>query len=174
MHRRSRRHARSNRPPTAGLEDYQRAAGRRVGDTLVVALDIQEVSWRPEGPAGAELTVFTFAERGGVPRVPGPMIRVPAGTVVRATFRNTLDSPVSVLGLQDHPANALYDTVLVAPGAEQTVSFRTTAPGTYYYFGRVRKPGVAPAPSDQVAGWNGAETAGRRARCRPRGRGTAA
>ena len=81
--------------PLAAFEDYRRSAGTRHGDTLEVALDIQEVLWRPYGERGGTLTVFTFAERGRKARVPGPLLRAPAGTVTEpaaptATMRSSV------------------------------------------------------------------------------------
>ena len=106
--------------PLAAFEDYRRSAGTRHGDTLEVTLDIQEVLWRPYGERGGTLTAFTFAERGQKARVPGPLLRAPAGTVIRVTMRNTLERPVAVYGLQDHPLAQIPDTLLV-PASEEKV-----------------------------------------------------
>jgi manganese oxidase len=137
--------------PLAGFEDYRHAAGTRHADTLVVALEVRDARWRPEGDKGFELPALTFVERGTPARVPGPMLRVPAGTVIKATLANTTALPVAVFGLQDHPAGPVPDSVLVAPNVEQVLTFRVTAPGTYYYWGRTRKPGSKPSPFDAIA-----------------------
>ncbi len=153
----------SSRPHTAALplavaEDYRQAAGTRHGDTLAVILDIQQVLWKPYGNRGGTVTAYTFVERGKQVRVPGPMLRMPAGTIVRATFRNDLSLPIAVLGMQDHPMGPIPDSLVLAPAEEKVVTFKTTAPGSYYYWGRVRPPGAKPAgPADFIAGGEGAE-----------------
>ena len=145
-------------PPIAALEDYRTAAGRRTGDTLDVALDAQLVNWQPEGPDGPTLPAYTFAERGKPGRVPGVMLRVPAGTLIRATLRNTTAVPLVVFGLQDHPAGAIPDSTALAPNASRAIEFRATSPGTYYYWGRTRVPGAKLYPSfDKLAGGDAAE-----------------
>ena len=76
--------------PLAQLEDFRRAAGVRVADTLRASFSIREVRWRPEGPKGAEINAFAFVEDGKPAKVPGPLLRAPAGTVVRVSLHNTL------------------------------------------------------------------------------------
>ncbi len=141
----------------AGFEDYRRSAGVRHGDTLDVSLDVHQVRWRPYGERGGTVTAFTFVEHGQQARVPGPMIRVPSGTVVRATVRNSLDMPMVVLGMQAHPSALIPDSLPLAPAEEKVVTFTTGAPGSYYYWGRLRPPGAKPSPADFVPGGQGAE-----------------
>ena len=141
----------------AAFEDYRHAAGIRHGDTLDVTLDIQEVLWRPYGERGGTLTAFTFVERGQKARVPGPLLRAPAGTVLRVTMRNTLERPVAVYGLQDHPLAQIPDTLLVPASAEKVTTFKVSAPGSYYYWGRIRKAGAKASPTNWFVGANAAE-----------------
>ena len=145
-------------PPLAQLEEYRRAAGTRAGDTLTVALSISAVRWRPEGVTGAELPALTFVEDGQRAKVPGPLLRAPAGTVIRVALRNTLDVPLAVFGLQDHAAQRGPDSITIAAGARATVTFRVTTVGTYYYWARLR-PAVrhptAPVPDDWPSGEKG-------------------
>lgn len=145
-------------PPLAQLEDYRRAAGHRSGDTLAASFSIREVRWRPEGRTGADLSAFAFVEDGQPARVPGPLLRAPAGTLLRVTLRNTLGVQLVVFGLQDHAAGRGVDSVTLAAGASTTVSFRATTVGTYYYWARVR-PAVqhptAPVPNDWPSGEKG-------------------
>ena len=143
--------------PLAAFEDYRGSAGTRHGDTLEVTLDIREVLWRPYGDRGGTLTAFTFVERGQKVRVPGPLLRAPAGTVIRVTMRNTLERPVALYGLQDHPLAQIPDTLLVPASEERVTTFRVSAPGSYYYWGRVRKAGAKPSPTDWLVGAGGAE-----------------
>jgi FtsP/CotA-like multicopper oxidase with cupredoxin domain len=146
------------RPPLAGRDDYRRGAGRRIGDTLFVTLDVQQVTWRPEAGDGPQLTVFAFVERGMPVRVPGPMLRVPSGTVIRTTLHNASAAPVAVFGLQDHAPGKTADSVVIASGADEIVTFRATSPGSYYYWGRTRAPrSRARLAADQSAGGSGAD-----------------
>ena len=59
------------------------------------------------------------------------MIRVRAGTEVRVTVRNALDTPLWVRGLQDR-ATRVLDSAEVAPGATREFRFVATAPGAWY------------------------------------------
>jgi FtsP/CotA-like multicopper oxidase with cupredoxin domain len=141
--------------PRATLEDYRVPAGTRIGDTLRASFTLQEVGWRPEGAKGADLKAYAFVETGKAPRVPGPLLRAPAGTVMRITLRNALGVSMMVYGLNDHAAGKSADSVLLAPSATRTVTFTVNAAGTYYYYARVR-PAVqhptAPVPDDWASG----------------------
>ncbi|MEP6836325.1 MAG: multicopper oxidase domain-containing protein [Gemmatimonas sp.] len=142
-------------PVLAQYEDFRRDAGTRIADTLKASLSIREVRWRPEGRDGAELKAFAFVEDGQPAKVPGPLLRAPAGTLIRVTLHNTLGVSLAVFGLQDHAPNRDWDSVTIAAGARATVTFRVTTAGTYYYFARVR-PAVqhptAPVPDDWPSG----------------------
>ena len=87
--------------------DNRTPAGRVRHGVLAIHLDARTARWRPEGVSGPALPIFAFAEEGHTPLVPGPLIRVPAGTEVRATLRNSLPKPLVVGGLQERPATAL-------------------------------------------------------------------
>jgi manganese oxidase len=122
-------------PPTntaTSNENRSRAGTLRDG-VLTVRLVARAAAWRPDGPNGCALAVRAFAEEGRPARVPGPMIRVTAGTEVRATVRNALPTPIWVRGLQDRNARIL-DSVEVAPGATRDFRFVATAPGAWYYW----------------------------------------
>lgn len=141
--------------PVARVEDFRRAAGTRIADTLTASFSIREVRWRPEGRRGADLPAFTFVEDGQPAKVPGPLLRAPTGTLVRVTLHNTLGVRLAIFGLQDHAAQRGKDSVVLAADERTTVSFRVTVPGTYYYWARVR-PAVrhptAPVPDDWPSG----------------------
>ncbi|MGH7630809.1 MAG: multicopper oxidase domain-containing protein, partial [Gemmatimonadales bacterium] len=63
------------------------------------------------------------------------LIRVPEGTVIHATIRNTLrDSTLVLYGLQTRPGR-IEDTIQVAPRKTRTVRFAAGKPGTYFYWG---------------------------------------
>ena len=105
------------------------------GDTLVFTLDAREGLWRPDRNADSSLTVQSFASSDTVPRIPGPLLRATAGTVVEIRLTNHLpDSTLLVHGLR--PGTAGDDTLHVAAGASRVVHFRASTPGTYLYWGR--------------------------------------
>lgn len=87
------------------------------------------------------VTVQAFAERGGPPRIPGPLLRARQGAEVRVTIRNLIpDSTLVVRGLR--PGAAGDDTVQVAPGATREVQFRADVPGTYLYWGTTSRSAI--------------------------------
>ena len=122
-------------PPAVSLNDNRQPAGKLRNGVLTVALDAGVGLWYPEGPNGPKLEVQVFAEHGHAMQVPGPLLRVPVGTELRITMRNTLASQLLLRGLYDrgapHP-----DSVTLAPGETRLITFRATTPGTYLYWGR--------------------------------------
>ncbi|HET7374385.1 MAG TPA: hypothetical protein VFJ20_13440, partial [Gemmatimonadaceae bacterium] len=98
---------------TALANDNRVPAGHRVGDTLVLSLEITRATWRPRGADDPGIDVATFAEAGKTPSVPGPLIRVPTGTLVRATISNRLGKRVVVRGLRDRGDPS--DSIVLAP-----------------------------------------------------------
>jgi FtsP/CotA-like multicopper oxidase with cupredoxin domain len=138
----------------AAFEDYRTAVGRMADGTLRVALEAREAAWYPWGADGQGLRAHVFAETGGRPRMPGPMIRVSAGTPVHVSVRNTFPDTLLVRGLNDRgeigrgPLGALSrDPLVVAPGASAHVRFTPTVPGSYFYFGRVLAGGWSAGPN---------------------------
>jgi FtsP/CotA-like multicopper oxidase with cupredoxin domain len=115
--------------------DNRVPAGRFGSRVLAIRLEAREGVWFPETRAGPGIPVYAFAEEGRPLQIPGPLIRVPAGTEIRATVRNALPKPMRLRGLQDRQA-ALLDTIDIAPGATREIRFRADAPGTYYYWAR--------------------------------------
>ena len=112
--------------------DNRTPAGTLRGDTLEVSLVLDLATWRPEGADGPAVVVPALAEAGKPPQIPAPLIRVPAGTVIRATVRNALDSAYVLEGLFTRPGRD-GDSAHVAPGASRTITFPAGAPGTYLY-----------------------------------------
>jgi FtsP/CotA-like multicopper oxidase with cupredoxin domain len=101
---------------------------------LTVRLVARPAIWYPDGPDGCGLTVHAFAEEGRAPRIPGPLLRVLAGTTLRVTIRNVLDKPIWIRGLEDRSVERL-DSVAIAVGASREFRYRATVPGTYFYWG---------------------------------------
>jgi FtsP/CotA-like multicopper oxidase with cupredoxin domain len=122
-------------PEPIATNDMRAPAGSLVNGILTLRLEVRAGAWYPDGPSGMMRPVAAFAEEGKGLQVPGPLVRVPAGTRVRITVRNGLDVPLQLFGLGARRGLAA-DSVLVAPGAAQEVGFDATTPGVYYYAGK--------------------------------------
>jgi FtsP/CotA-like multicopper oxidase with cupredoxin domain len=115
--------------------DNRAPAGSLQGGVLTLHLEAREARWFPDGEGAPSIVMQVFAEAGGQPRNPGPLIRVPAGTTVRVSVRNTLrDSTLVVYGLATRPS-APDDTLQIAPGQTRERTFLAGEPGTYFYWG---------------------------------------
>jgi FtsP/CotA-like multicopper oxidase with cupredoxin domain len=124
--------------PTVRPNDNRRPAGRLAHGTLRVRLEAREGSWSPEGVGKApRFAIDAFAEEGGPLQSPGPMLRVPVGTMVQASVRNRLSRALLLRGLYNHADN---DTAAVElqPGERREFRFVAGRAGTYYYWGRSR------------------------------------
>jgi manganese oxidase len=124
----------SRRLATVAANDNRVAAGRLDGDTLALALEVSRATWKPRGPGDPGIDIDAFAEAGKAPSIPGPLVRVRSGTVIRVTLTNRLQKPVIVRGLYDRAEAA--DSLVLAAGATLEHVFRATTPGTYLYVGR--------------------------------------
>jgi FtsP/CotA-like multicopper oxidase with cupredoxin domain len=163
--------------PTAVVNQNRDAAGSRAGDTVRVRLVVEMARWFPAADDGPFLETAAFAESGGAPLIPGPMIRVPAGTPVAVALHNALADTLVVVGLGG-PGRAA-DTLRLMPGAEDTIVSVPLTPGTYAYrayalrAGQLDLAGVteqlfgafivdsAGAPPDRVLvlkAWNGSDS----------------
>jgi FtsP/CotA-like multicopper oxidase with cupredoxin domain len=119
---------------TVVANDNRLPAGHYTGDTLELSLDITRGAWKPRGPADPGIDVEAFAETGKTASIPGPLLRVRSGTLVRVRLTNRLDKRVVVRGLYDRADRA--DSLVLAPRASLTHAFRARTPGTYLYVGR--------------------------------------
>lgn len=143
-------------------ESYREGVGRMVDGVWRVRLTAEEVGWRPRGEGTPVLTAHAFRSDGGPPRMPGPMIRVQAGTAVEVTVTNGLDRELVLRGLSDRgedgdtidygiplafpPAVMAGQALRIEPGATRSVRFTPTRPGTFFYYGR-----TLPAPEDPLS-----------------------
>ncbi|MFL5579890.1 MAG: multicopper oxidase domain-containing protein [Gemmatimonadaceae bacterium] len=118
--------------PRATANDNRTSAGVRRGDTLFLSLVAAPSAWYPEAETGCALPVLAFAEAGKQPSIPGPLVRVRAGTVLRVSVRNAAGRTIWVRGLHDRPA-ARHPGVELAPDSAREFAFTVTAPGTYAY-----------------------------------------
>src|SRR4051794_449823 len=78
----------------AAPNDNQRRAGTLRDGVLTVRLVARPAAWKPEGATGCALAVNAFAEEGRATQIPGPLLRVRAGTQVRVHMRNALAAPI--------------------------------------------------------------------------------
>jgi FtsP/CotA-like multicopper oxidase with cupredoxin domain len=131
------------RLPVVVPNDNRVAAGHLDGDTLRLALVVEMAEWYPGSDTGSSIAVAAFAEEGKPPRIPGPLIRVPEGTVLDVSVRNALpDSTVHLGGLRTRPGTA--DSLMaLAPGVSAHLRFAAGAPGTYFYAARIGHPSEA-------------------------------
>jgi len=119
--------------PAIGINQNHTPAGLLRDGVLSVHLAIAKGEWHPEAKDGIALSVYAFGEEGKTLQNPGPLIRVPQGTEVRASLHNTLSVPLTVGGLADPASPATV--VTVAPGKTEEVTFRAITPGLSFYWG---------------------------------------
>ncbi|HUG41178.1 MAG TPA: hypothetical protein VMM12_11870, partial [Longimicrobiales bacterium] len=137
--------------PRAEANDQRTPAGRMVDGELRIELEAVEAAWYPRGPDGPRVVTPAFAEVGGPPQVPAPLIRAPAGVTVAVTIRNTLSRPIAVRGLIDRasmapagpppgatelPAFAFSEPVAIPPGERRETRFTPTAEVSSFYYGQ--------------------------------------
>ncbi|MES2522801.1 MAG: multicopper oxidase domain-containing protein [Gemmatimonadota bacterium] len=124
--------------------DNRRPAGTLRGTHLTLRLDARVATWHPDGESAPGASVPAFAEEGRPAEIPGPLVRVPAGTEAQVSVRNALHDTLLVYGLHDRTnAAAEPGTPLVlAPGERRSVRFRLEAPGTYYYWGTTTRRAI--------------------------------
>lgn len=113
--------------------DNRAVAGRLSRGTLRIELEAREGTWYPETRAAPGFAVQAFAERGRRLSVPGPLIRAPEGTRIRATVINQLASAMVLHGFHRRPGDAM-DTVEIAAGERREFDFDAGERGTYYYW----------------------------------------
>jgi FtsP/CotA-like multicopper oxidase with cupredoxin domain len=115
--------------------DNRHAAGMLRRGVLTIRLDARMGEWKPDGDAGPALPTAAFAEAGGPLQTPGPLIRVPVGTEIRATVSNHLVKPMWLYGM-GRTRGLAGDSVQIMSGASRELRFRVTEPGTFYYAAR--------------------------------------
>jgi FtsP/CotA-like multicopper oxidase with cupredoxin domain len=125
-------------PPGDGFiaaNDNRNGGGTLEGGVLTLKLVAEVGAWKPEGPAGRTLRVQAFREERGPLTIPGPLVRVPAGTEIRASIRNNIEgTTLNLFGMRERPATGANVPVQVPAGETREVRFRAGEPGTYHYW----------------------------------------
>ena len=117
-------------PPTIVPNPNTHVAGTARGAVTTIELDAVHARWHTDGGTQPITDVDAFAERGKAPTMPGPLVRVPVGTLIRFSVRNTFDRPITFFA----PTSAsTFDSVDVAPGATAELSVRAEHAGNYLY-----------------------------------------
>jgi len=128
--------------PRVVVNDNRQPAGTLRAGVLTLRIEARLADWHPDGEDAAGAKVPAFAEEGKAARIPGPLIRVPAGTEVALSVHNALAQPLTMRGLDDRlrdTTDRQPDRVIeVAPGATRAMRIRLDAPGTYLYYGATR------------------------------------
>ena len=122
-------------PAPVTANDNRQPAGRLAGGVLQVRLETRLGIWEPDGPGHGPKTVAAFAEPSKPLMVPGPLLRAPAGTEVRASVTNGLEKTLWIYGM-GRARGFASDSFEIAPGATREIRFRLREPGLYYYSGR--------------------------------------
>ncbi|MDQ3520204.1 MAG: multicopper oxidase domain-containing protein [Gemmatimonadota bacterium] len=124
-------------PEPIRVNDNLHAAGTLRRGVLNLSLDTRVGMWHPDGDAAPGAPVPAFGETGRPLQIPGPLIRVRAGTEIVVSVKNSIaDGVLTLHGLVSRPISAgSSDSVQVNPGASREIRFRLDAPGTYYYWG---------------------------------------
>src|SRR5688572_7131400 len=90
--------------PEPILANQNRVAGgvSRSG-VLRISLEARLGIWHPQADTGRGVVLEAFGEAGKPLQIPGPLIRVRAGTTLQITLRNTLPETLIMHGLHSHP-----------------------------------------------------------------------
>ena len=118
----------------ATTNDQREIAGVLRAGEYTLALELRRATWRPNAPSELDVGIAAFAETGRPASVPGPLIRVPAGTRLRITVRNDLAERATVHGLHEH--DGARDSVVLARGESRELRFVARRVGTFAYFAR--------------------------------------
>ena len=119
---------------TISVNDNRQPAGVLTGNILVARMYVDQGEWRPEEIDGPALAVAAFGEEGSALMIPGPLLRVPAGTTITIQVRNALAERLDVHGFVTHPADQ-DPAISIAPGETRQIRFAAGSPGIYHYWG---------------------------------------
>jgi manganese oxidase len=118
--------------PKSTANDNRTHAGALANGVLTLKLNVVRAMFHPDRDDDPGVDLLAIQEEGRAPSIPAPLIRVPVGTEIRTTVRNTLtDSSVLVYGLSgERSAN---DTVRIQPGKTRDLVATARVPGNYIY-----------------------------------------
>jgi len=120
--------------PEITANDNRLPQGHLSNGVLTIELEARVGTWHPEERDGPGIQVQAFAEASHPAEIPGPLIRVPEGTEIQVSVRNTIPGAALVIhGLHTRPGNP-DETIQLAPAERREVRFRAGKPGTYYYW----------------------------------------
>jgi FtsP/CotA-like multicopper oxidase with cupredoxin domain len=142
--------------------DNRTPAGVFRGGTLELRLEARPVAWRPHNDSARTIAVMAFAEESRRPQIPGPLIRVPQGTEIRLSVRNSVpeiayvglpstrhrEGVTSTLAGRELTVHGLRagtvenDTLHISSGTVREVRFRADVPGTFLYWGAMSRRGL--------------------------------
>ncbi len=84
--------------------DNRIPGGRLRNGVLTLNLELRAGMFRPHGDDGPGVEVLALGEKGQPLSIPGPLVRVPEGTIIAATIRNRLaDSTLVLHGFTTRP-----------------------------------------------------------------------
>ncbi|MGH7630853.1 MAG: multicopper oxidase domain-containing protein [Gemmatimonadales bacterium] len=115
--------------PTALPNPNTTPAGTLRDGVLRIDLEARLAMWHPDGDSLPGIAIETFADRGKRPQVPGPLVRIPRGTEIRASVRNSLERDT----LTFHFPGAESDSLVIPPGHRRELRVRAATPGTFLY-----------------------------------------
>lgn len=160
--------------PTAAPNDNRVAAGVLREGVLRVDLRAVRALWHPDGDSLPGVAVDAFAEGDGPPQMPAPLLRMPAGTELRLSIRNSLPRDTLTFrlppGLGGPGGAAMADRVAIPPGETRELRAWPRASGNHAYHATTSRritnasgfgwmlsgalivdpPGTAAAPDDRV------------------------
>jgi manganese oxidase len=136
------------KPPTTDRvlpNDNRDPDGTLHGGVLTLRLEARVADWYPDGDDAPGAPMMAFAQEGGPARIPGPLVRVAAGTEADVRVRNTLNDTLRVYGLHTRPFadSAALAPLILPPGESHEVRFRLEAPGTYLYWATTMRRPIA-------------------------------
>lgn len=109
------------------------AAGTLKGNLLDVSLEVRSGTWFAYGPGQPAVSTLAFGEKGKPLQMPGPLIRVRAGTRIHARVSNTAGKTLVVHGLSARRVAAM-DTLVIPSGEVRDATFTADEAGTFYYW----------------------------------------
>ncbi|HET7373861.1 MAG TPA: multicopper oxidase domain-containing protein [Gemmatimonadaceae bacterium] len=117
-------------PPVLVPNPNTAPAGSVRDGVLTIDLEATTARWHREGGAPSVKVTDAFAEPGRTPTIPGPLVRIPAGTELRFRVRNRLARSITFYVPTSIVAD---DSVVVPAGATGDIRTRPNRPGSFLY-----------------------------------------